>query len=96
MVTYINNNLWYLHTMEYYFAIKINDLYSYNRAPIYVLCKKQASVTQNACEKRQEKNIKKRKKKKERKKEEGEGMEGKKKGRKERRKRGKEEERNND
>ena len=84
MVTYINNNLWYLHTMEYYFAIKINDLYSYNRAPIYVLCKKQASVTQNACEKRQEKkNIKKRKKKKERKKEEGEGMEGKKKGRKE-------------
>ena len=75
--------MWYLHTMEYYFAIKINDLYSYNRAPMYVLCKKQASVTQNAFEKRQEKNIKKRKKKKERKKEEGEGMEGKKKGRKE-------------
>lgn len=72
MATYINNNLWYLHTMEYYVAIKINDLYSYNRAPIYVLCKTQTSVTQNACEKRQEKKkIKKRKKKKERKKERG-------------------------
>ena len=43
MPTYINNNQWYLHTMEYYVAIEINDLCSYNRAPIYVLCKTQAS-----------------------------------------------------
>ena len=29
--------------MEYYVAMKINDLYSYNRAPIYFLCKTQVS-----------------------------------------------------